>query len=234
MLFIRLWKRALDYCRIRSMEIKYFGGTCIQISAGKGSTLVVDPISPISKIGPAAAKSAQVVLASQKSMSGEYDDAYTIKYPGEYEVANFIIQGYSADLFAPDQGDGQEKAVYYKVTTASGIDVAVVGAVSEASIDKMAEHLALTDVVVVPIGGAGYCFDAIAAAKLIKVLEPSIVIPVCYDDGGQYDVPLAPVSGFYEALGKDQPSQDDIVSSLKMKESPTSGTLTSISQLVRQ
>ena len=50
----------------------------------------------------------------------------------------------------------------------------------------------MVDVLFVPVGGNGYTLDAIGALKIIKKIEPKIIIPTHYADKAiKYEVPQA-------------------------------------------
>ena len=40
----------------------------------------------------------------------------------------------------------------------------------------------MVDVMFVPVGGNGYTLDGVGALKLIKKVEPKLVVPTHYDD----------------------------------------------------
>jgi L-ascorbate metabolism protein UlaG (beta-lactamase superfamily) len=50
--------------------------------------------------------------------------------------------------------------------------------------DAQLETIGMIDVMCVPVGGNGYTLDGIGALKLIKKVEPKIVVPTHYEDGG--------------------------------------------------
>ena len=52
------------------------------------------------------------------------------------------------------------------------------------------EELGRVDVLIIPVGGNGYTLDSLGALKLIKKIEPKIVIPTQYADKAlKYEVP---------------------------------------------
>jgi L-ascorbate metabolism protein UlaG (beta-lactamase superfamily) len=56
--------------------------------------------------------------------------------------------------------------------------------------DTLLEKIGVIDVLFIPVGGSGYTLDPIGALKIIKEIEPKIVIPTNYADPGlAYPVP---------------------------------------------
>jgi L-ascorbate metabolism protein UlaG (beta-lactamase superfamily) len=56
--------------------------------------------------------------------------------------------------------------------------------------DSQLEAIGMVDVMVVPVGGNGYTLDGVGALKLIKKIEPKVVIPTHFDDNSlSYPVP---------------------------------------------
>jgi L-ascorbate metabolism protein UlaG (beta-lactamase superfamily) len=56
--------------------------------------------------------------------------------------------------------------------------------------DKQLESIGRVDVMVVPVGGNGFTLDPLGALKLIRKVEPSVVVPTQYTVPGlSYEVP---------------------------------------------
>jgi len=78
----------------------------------------------------------------------------------------------------------------------------------------------------VPVGGNGYTLDAIGALKLIKKIEPKLVIPTHYDDSGlKFPVPQQTLE---EALKSLAMEPKETVTKLRLK----SGELGDVTQLI--
>jgi L-ascorbate metabolism protein UlaG (beta-lactamase superfamily) len=79
---------------------------------------------------------------------------------------------------------------------------------------------------VVPVGGNGYTVDPIGALKLIKEIEPKLVIPTHYADKAlKYPVPQQELSVALKELAMEP---KETVAKLKLK--PTE--LTDVTQLI--
>jgi L-ascorbate metabolism protein UlaG (beta-lactamase superfamily) len=59
----------------------------------------------------------------------------------------------------------------------------------------------MIDILIVPVGGNGYTLDAIGAEKVIKKIDPKVVIPTHYEDKAvKYEVPQAPIDEFFKQI----------------------------------
>lgn len=177
------------------MELTYHGGNCIRINAKKSTIIVDDNLSalglkPITKPDDLTLVTSDHVIAEPGRM--------VIASPGEYEVSDISIQGVAA-RGAMDEAD-KKRATIYKLT-AEDINVVFLGHVFHDITDDEVEELGHVDVLVVPVGGNGYTLDGVDALKLIKKIEPRIVIPTHYADSAvKYEVPQASLADAVTAL----------------------------------
>jgi L-ascorbate metabolism protein UlaG (beta-lactamase superfamily) len=109
--------------------------------------------------------------------------------------------------------------------------IGVIGHITGALSDEQLEQIGLVDVLIIPVGGSGFTLDATAAVKLIKDIEPKVVIPTHYADPKvAYEVPQAELSVFLHEMGA---SEVEPVSVLKLKKADLSDK-TSVVVLERQ
>lgn len=88
------------------------------------------------------------------------------------------------------------------------------------------EALGTIDVLIIPVGGNGYTLDPIGALKLIKEIEPKLVIPTHYHDNAiKYPVTQQPLEEALKALSMEP---NETVAKLKVR----SGDLGDLTQLV--
>ncbi len=74
------------------------------------------------------------------------------------------------------------------------IRLVVLGHIHPDLSDSQVEALDTVDVLLVPVGGNGYTLDAIGAAKIIKKIEPKLIIPTHFEDKAvKYEVPQTPL-----------------------------------------
>lgn len=181
------------------MDIEYKGGNCVIITAKK-TTFCIDPkISDIGLKDQVAKATAQ--LATQHRFKVEDDDvSIIIDGPGEYEVENISVKGVAAQAHT-DAKDAPKMATIYRIDT-SDVSVAVVGHIHPDLSEAQLEAIGVVDVLVVPVGGNGYTLDATGAVKIVKMIDPKIIIPTNYADKGiNYPVPQAGLDLFVKELG---------------------------------
>jgi L-ascorbate metabolism protein UlaG (beta-lactamase superfamily) len=120
--------------------------------------------------------------------------------PGEYGVSGFDIRGIAARRHMDSEADGKVSTIYrIEIEDAR---IGVIGNVWGKLSDDQFESLGLIDILILPIGGHGYTMDAVAAAGLVSLIEPKVVIPVHYADSGiRYEVPQDELALFVSELG---------------------------------
>lgn len=159
------------------MEITYHGGNCLRIIAKK-STLVVD--DNLAELGlKTITKPDDITLITSDHLKATKNGRLVVAQPGEYEVSDISVQGVAARGSMDDPGTNQ--ATMYKIT-ADDITVLVLGHVFAEITDEELEELGHIDVLFVPVGGTGYTLDGVDALKLVKKIEPKVVVPTHYSD----------------------------------------------------
>jgi L-ascorbate metabolism protein UlaG (beta-lactamase superfamily) len=99
--------------------------------------------------------------------------------PGEYEVSDISIVGIAARAHMDEEG--KATATIFKLVVGD-LSVLVTGHIYPELSEGQMEKIGLVDVMIVPIGGNGYTIDPIGAMKLIRVVEPKLVVPTHYAD----------------------------------------------------
>jgi L-ascorbate metabolism protein UlaG (beta-lactamase superfamily) len=120
-----------------------------------------------------------------------------------------------------DQDEGRT-AVMYRIIL-EDIRIAVVGHIHPNLTDDELESLGTIDILFVPVGGNGYTLDGVGAHKVIKDIEPKIVIPTHYADPKiNYEVPQTDLEEALKGVGIEASERLD---SLKIKDiEPTDTT----------
>lgn len=180
-------------------EFEYKGAGAGVIKAKKDS-LYIDP--KLSLYGAKDVTTNGGVELATEPRFAVYNDAakLVIDGPGEYEVGPFAITGFAfrRNIDSLEQG---KKATAYRVVV-DGIAIAVLGHIDNEISENQLEELGLIDVLIIPVGGNGYTFDGVAAARIAKIMEPKLVVPVHYaDDTLAYEVPQNEVTDFISAIG---------------------------------
>ncbi len=191
------------------MELTFKGGNCVVLSS-KQATIVFD--DNLKALGLSGVKKADVQLLTNHNLKGELiPDAFLIDGPGEYEVKEASVKGIPARAHLDTEGE--LNATIYTVII-GGTKVAVLGHIHPDLSDDDLEAIGMVDILVVPVGGNGYTLDSVGAAKMIKAIDPKIVIPTHYADKGvKYEVPQAEVADFLKEIG----SEGEKLDKLKLK-----------------
>lgn len=167
------------------MDIQYFGGNAIVITTKKTRVVIDDTLVELgAKKG--LAKEGDVVL-----FTGAHGDVpgarLVIGQPGEYEVAGVSVYGYGVRAHMDEEK--VKSGTMYKLLI-DDTRILVTGHVYPELTERQLEDIGMVDVMIVPVGGNGYTTDPIGALKLIKKVEPKVVIPTHYaDDALNYPVP---------------------------------------------
>lgn len=186
------------------MELTYYGANCLRLSAKKGQIVVDDNLA---KLGlKSVTKSGDISLRTNKDFPEHLDTTFRAEMPGEYEVAGVVINGIAARAHMDEPG--KHSAVIYTID-ADDTKVAIIGHIYPELTESQLEQIGLVDVLVLPVGGNGYTLDGVGALKVIKQIEPKVVIPTHYNDKAiKYEVPQAELSDAVKSLGMEASETD--------------------------
>ncbi|MEK7162513.1 MAG: MBL fold metallo-hydrolase [Patescibacteria group bacterium] len=149
------------------MIINHYGGDYFKIQAGD-LTVLIDPENQRSY------KGATLVLNTVRPALTEAPvetPPFWIDHQGEYEVRGIRVEGEKLD---GSGGEEKEKTAYRM--DFDEIRFGILGHLTQDTDPKIQEFLKDCDVLIIP-GGEKPFIGAAAAAKLIRQLEPSIIIP---------------------------------------------------------
>ena len=204
------------------MEIQFYGANCVRL-VSKKATIVVDDLTG------SVAKAGDIALFTGSHDELKADVKIVIEQPGEYEVSDISIQGISARSHLEQAGD--QSVTIYKII-GDDIRVAVLGHVYPELNDQQLEALGTIDVLIIPVGGGGYTLDAIGTLKLIKEIEPKIIIPTHFADNGvKYEVPQASLADVLKELAMEP---KETVPKIKLKSNEILGESNQLIILERQ
>lgn len=173
---------------------------------------MIDP--PESKSGLKAPKGKADVLVTQDKSLGEKlsgGKSFLIFAAGEYEVKDTFIRGIRVQAPKKNKGKKKNKDKEEKLTdpyvvyviNLDGLNVLHLNSMSGSSIpDDVLEEIGNVDICLVPVGGKGV-LDAEDANRVIKQIEPRVVIPSSYKTPG-LKTSRDTVQKFLKALGKDK------------------------------
>lgn len=124
--------------------------------------------------------------------------AFLIKNPGEYEIKDVFIRGISS-FHDDSQGKERGKNTIY-IVEAEGLKVCHLGDLGQGELSaSQVEKIGNIDILFVPVGGV-YTIDAKAAAKIVRQIEPRMVVPMHYALP-KLKYSLAKADDFFHTLG---------------------------------
>ncbi len=189
------------------MEVRYYGANCVKISTKKASIVIDD--SPDK--GKPITTDKDIAVKTNRTVAFANGGIFEVQSPGEYEVSEVTITGIASKMHV----DETKLNIMYSIHI-DGFSIAVLGNTVGNLSDEQLEKLGVVDLLVLPIGGHGYTLDTVAAIKLIKEIEPKIVVPTHYHDASiHYEVEQAPLEEFLKAYGVGDIEKIDV---LKLKE----------------
>lgn len=202
------------------MDLQFYGANCFSLTH-KGTRVVID--DNLADLGAKSiTKTDDVALFTgvhaNTGMARRVFDS-----PGEYEVADISIIGIIARAHMEEKG--QLGATMFKLIVGE-LSVLFVGHVYPELSDAQLEAIGTIDLLVVPVGGNGYTVDPVGALKLIKTIEPKLVVPSHYTDKAlTYPMPQQELSNALKELAMEP---KETVAKLRMKPSE----LSDVTQLI--
>ena len=190
------------------MEISYLGHSCFRIR-GRDTAIVMDPFSP--KYGYAMGRpQAGIVTVSHSDgpdganhafVEGVGGEPRVVNGPGEYEIANVIINGvrtFSRDAEATTPASPRLNTAF--VVDVDDMRLCHLGELADVLTTEQVEAIGSINVLLVPVGG-GETIGAKRAVEVVSQLEPQIVIPMHYRLEGTRSEKLEPVDRFVNEMG---------------------------------
>jgi len=174
------------------VDVQFFGANCL-VFTSKDQRVVID--DNLAELGAkSVTKAGDLVLFTWRHPDNRPAGAkMVIDTPGEYEIGNLSITGVAARAHL-DEDEKSQNATMYKLT-AGELNYLVTGHIFPALTDDDLEGIGIVDVLFVPVGGNGYTVDPVGALKLIKAIEPKLVVPTHYADTSlKFEVPQQELS----------------------------------------
>jgi L-ascorbate metabolism protein UlaG (beta-lactamase superfamily) len=201
------------------MDIQFYGANCLSIGY-KGRRVVID--DTLADLGAKSiTKPDDTVIYTMPPKKAPKANLF-LDGPGEYEVSDISVIGLPARAHLDADG---KRATMYKLV-AGDISVLVTGHIYPELTEAQLEDIGIIDVLIVPIGGNGYTVDPVGVLKLIKDIEPKLVIPTHYSDKElNFEVPQQELSNALKELSMEP---KETVSKLRIK--PTD--LSDVTQLI--
>lgn len=201
------------------MDVQFYGANCLAVSYKNTRIVIDDNLSELGK--KSITKSEDVAIWTSNQLAT--DAKLKFSGPGEYEVGDISIVGISAKPFMND--DSGKTVTMYKLMT-TDVNVLICGHILGDLNTSQLEQIGTIDVLCVPVGNNGYTLDPVGVLKLIKDIEPKIVIPTHYKQNGvKYPVEQIDLDKALKEIGMEVKER---VPKLKIK----SADLTDLTQLV--
>ena len=166
------------------MDLTWLGGAATRMRA-RSAAVVMDPFDK-SAGGTLGRPDAHIITVSHddplrngvSQVAPADGEPMVLTGPGEYEIRGVIIEGVRSTL----RGEGDPNALRSTLWLfeAEDIRVAHLGGMGAAPASAAMDVLSVADIVIVPVGLPDTLTGA-DAAKAVRAMEASIVIPVGYD-----------------------------------------------------
>jgi L-ascorbate metabolism protein UlaG (beta-lactamase superfamily) len=202
------------------MDLQFHGANCISLTH-KGTRVIID--DNLAALGAKSVLRPEDVALYTGPHEGNGSGRITFDGPGEYEVSDISIIGVAAQGHTDEAN--QKSGTIFKLI-AGDVSVLVAGHINPELSEKQMETIGMVDLMFVPVGGHGYTVDPIGALKLIKEVEPKLVVPTHYDDKSlKFPVPQQELGVALKELAMEP---KETVSKLKLK----SSELSDLTQLI--
>lgn len=161
------------------MEIQNFGANCFRLTTKKANIIVDDNLEDLG--GKSQVKKGDIAIFTTAHGVVDKEDVFVLDQPGEFEVSKVSVNGIAARSHMDEEG--KKSATIFKVVT-EDVRILFAGHIHPDLSEQQLEQIGLIDIMIVPVGGNGYTLDGIGALKVIKKVEPKIVIPSHYSGEG--------------------------------------------------
>lgn len=166
------------------MDIQFHGANCITIGTKQAHITIDDNLQDMG--GASVVKQGDIVLFTG-AHGGVASPRLLVDQPGEYEIAGISIYGIATRSHLEE--DKTKSVTMYKVVV-DDVSMLVVGHIYPELSDAQLEKIGMVDIMFVPVGGNGYTLDPVGALKIIKKVEPKLVVPTHYESKKlQFPVP---------------------------------------------
>jgi L-ascorbate metabolism protein UlaG (beta-lactamase superfamily) len=178
------------------MDIQFYGANCLTFTTKQGRIVLDDNLAELGGKSPAKAGDIAIFTGAHGVLAQK--PKIVIDQPGEFDVSGVSVYGIAARAHMDEAS--QKSATMYKFIF-DELRVLVTGHIYPELTDRQLEQIGMIDVMIVPVGGNGYTLDGIGAAKLVKKVEPKLVIPTHYENTKlNFPVPQQPLETAIKAL----------------------------------
>mgnify|MGYP001331164681 FL=1 len=153
------------------MVINYNGHNYFKIQAGE-TTILVDPLDQRSFRGA----SLIINTLTPAMVAIPKDGPVLIEHQGEYDAAGISVLGWSVQ----EKDAGEKEKTIYRIKF-DDLILILLGHITQEPSATLLEHIKEADILFIPAGGKPFINQA-NAAKLVRELEPGIVIPTLFSN----------------------------------------------------
>ena len=201
------------------MDLQFYGANCISLTH-RGTRIVID--DNLADLGAKAITKPDDVALFTGPHGAAGLARITFDSPGEYEVSDTSVIGIPTR--AHIDADGLNATMFKLIVGEQS--VLITGHIYPELTESQLETIGIVDLLIVPVGGNGYTTDPVGALKLIKDIEPKLIIPTHYADKAlNFPVPQQELSNALKELAMEP---KETISKLKLKPSE----ITDITQLI--
>ena len=191
------------------IEIEYFGGNSVKIIHNKQELIINPKRSHVGLTDLNVKQAIEAVTDAIFTVKND-DSILVIDGPGEYEVRGYSIKGIAINGYQDMGKQCKNNNIY--IVEVDDVKIAIMGNIEPNLTDEQLENIGLVDVLILPVGGGGYTLYGKEAAKIVKQIEPKVVIPTHYAGSGlNYEVPQDTLDEFIGELGTVPTKQDKLV-----------------------
>ena len=159
------------------MDLDFYGANCFRVATKKANLVFDDNLAELGL--KSTTKPDEIALFTHAHTDPKVEVKLVIDQPGEFEVSDVSVQGIAARAHT-DEPDATTATIFKIVV--NDIRLVVTGHIYPELSDEQLEAIGMVDILLIPVGGNGYTLDPVGALKLIKKIEPKIVIPAHYAD----------------------------------------------------
>ncbi len=192
------------------MDLQFYGANCVSLTH-RGTRIVID--DNLVELGAKGVVKPDDVALFTGQHKGAASGRLSFDSPGEYEVADTSVIGIPARAHVDAEG---KNATMFKLIVGDQ-SILITGHIYPELSENQLEAIGIVDLLIVPVGGNGYTVDPAGALKLIKAIEPKLVIPTHYADKAlKFPVPQQELSNALKELAMEPKEK---VTKLKLKPS---------------
>lgn len=188
------------------MDIYWHGQACFEIKTPSNQAdkknIVIDPFTKDYGLKLPKMEADLLLIThdhkDHNNIKGVSGNPFIVQSAGEYDVKNIFVYGINAS-----HGDKLGDVTIY-VIEVEGMRVCHLSDIGQELTDEQVESIGDVDILMIPVGGV-FTIDGEGAQKIIKQIEPKIIIPMHYDIAGlKLPKKIEGVKSFLKIMGHDE------------------------------